>query len=64
MDLSNTKVNILLTGMQPSEQNRISAQKFLTKTGCHVGEVHLMATPKEMPEKEILVEHLRELLGG
>ena len=64
VDFSNTTVNVLLTGMQPSEQNRVSALKCLTASGCQPGDVYLMATSKEMPEKEILVEHLRELLGA
>lgn|GEM_PF-1165663 len=64
VDFSKTVVHVLLTGMQPSEQNRISTQKLLLKSGCLPGEVYLMATPKQMPEKEVVTEHLRALLGG
>ena len=64
VDFSNTKVHILLTGMQPSEQNRIAAHKRIANIPCRPGTVHLLATPKEVPERDILIEHLRELLGA
>jgi hypothetical protein len=61
-DLSKTTVNILLTGIQPTEQNRESARKFLGKAGCKPGKIYMLATSKEPPEKEIVTEHLRELM--
>ncbi|MCL2604198.1 MAG: hypothetical protein FWD90_06945 [Defluviitaleaceae bacterium] len=61
-DLSGKKVHMLLTGIQPTEQNRESARKCLGKSGCQIGEIYLIATQKELPEKEVITEHLREMM--
>ncbi|MCL2501002.1 MAG: hypothetical protein FWE90_11825 [Defluviitaleaceae bacterium] len=62
VDLSGKTVNLLLTGMQPTEENRESARKCLVKAGCQPGGIYMIATQKELPEKEIVTEHLREML--
>jgi hypothetical protein len=64
LELSDTRVHLLLTGMQPTEQNRQSAKKVLARAGCLPGEIYFIATQKQPPEKEIVVEHLRELMTG
>ena len=60
--LTGVKVNVLLTGMQPAEENRRRALKVLGKSGCEVGAVYMMATTKEMPEKTLFCEQLRDLM--
>jgi hypothetical protein len=62
IDLTNKKVHVLLTGMQPTEQNRDRVRKVLAANGCQPGNVYRVATTKELPEKEIVTEHLRELM--
>jgi hypothetical protein len=61
-NLSGIKVHVLLTGLQPSEQTRTSTRKQLERAGCRPGKVYLIATQKTPPEKDILTEHLRELM--
>jgi hypothetical protein len=61
-DLKDVKVNMVLTGAQPTEQNRVQARKALAKAGCKPGAVYMMATPKGLPEKEVVREHLLALL--
>jgi len=64
MDLSKTKVNILMTAQTPVEKHRTRVQEYLSQLKCIPGEVYAFASGKdtEMPEKEIAIEHLRELL--
>ena len=62
IDLTHTKVNVLLTGQQPAEQSREMIQKFLAKSGCKPCKIFMMATSKELPEKDVVLEHLRQML--
>lgn len=62
-DLTQTRVNILLTGMSPSHQNEKAARRLLERTGAQAGTVLMLATPKQLPEPETVREHLRELLN-
>jgi hypothetical protein len=61
--VSGVKVHLLLTCMQPTEETRASAYKRLTKAGCVPGKVYMIATSKQPPEKEVVIEHLRELMA-
>ena len=61
-NLYRTKVHLLLTASTPTEKYRQTAEEYLRKY-CIPGDVHLFATSdKIMPEKEVLVEQLREIL--
>ena len=63
MNLKNTTVNLLLTASVPTEKYKLSALEYLQKLPCMQGEVYLFATSdKIMPEEEILIEQLREIL--
>jgi len=64
MDLKNTKINLLMTAQTPVEKYRTRALESLGQIKCIPGEAYLFATGKEnnMPEMEIAVEHLREML--
>ncbi|MCL2203576.1 MAG: hypothetical protein FWB88_06525 [Defluviitaleaceae bacterium] len=62
VDVSGTKVHLLLTGRQPSEQNRERAVKVLTQAGCQPGNIYLIATTGELPEQDLLVEQLRTIM--
>jgi len=64
-DLSKTKVNLLLTAETPVEKYRTRALEDLAKLQCIKGNAYIFATKKEqMPEKEIALEHLREMLSS
>jgi len=64
-DLSKTKVNLLLTAETPVERYRAKALADLAEIKCIPGEAYIFATKKDnMPEKEIAIEHLREMLAG
>jgi len=64
-DLSKTRVNILLTAQTPAKKYRTRALESLSKINCIPGNAYIFATgsDKDMPEKEIAIEHLRELLN-
>jgi len=62
MDLSDTKVNILLTASTPVEKYRTRALDSLKSINCIPGEAYIFATSKDLPEHDIAVEHLRQLL--
>ena len=62
-DLSTTKVNLLLTASTPVEKYRTRALEDLAQIKCIPGEAYIFATGKELPEKEIAIEHLREALS-
>ena len=61
--LQRTKVHLLLTADIPTEKYRTTAEEYLRKF-CIPGDVHLFATSdKAMPERDVLVEQLRKILG-
>ncbi|MCL2188864.1 MAG: hypothetical protein FWC16_08065 [Defluviitaleaceae bacterium] len=62
LDISKTKIHCVLTGMQPTEKDRESARRVIERAGAQAGDIHLIATQKTMPEKDVLIEHLRALL--
>jgi len=64
-DLSKTKVNLLMTAQTPTEKYRTKALEDLSKIKCIPGEAYIFATNSgtNLPEREIALEHLRELLG-
>ena len=64
MDLSNTKVNILLTASTPVEKYRERALGYLTVLNCIPGNAYIFATAKDLPEKEVITEQLREILDS
>ncbi|MCL2362911.1 MAG: hypothetical protein FWC73_14010 [Defluviitaleaceae bacterium] len=64
-DLSKTKVNLLVTAETPVEKYRNRALEDLARIRCIPGEAYIFATKKDiMPEKEVAVEHLQEMLSG
>jgi len=65
IDLSQTKVNLLVTAETPVEKYRTRALQDLSQIKCIPGEAYIFAIKKEsMPEKEIAIEHLRMLLSN
>ena len=62
IDLSKTKVNLLVTASTPVEKYRTRALEDLNKIKCIPGEAYIFATGNDLPEKEIAIEHLREAL--
>jgi len=64
IDLSKTKVNLLITAQTPIEKYRTRALEDLAKIKCIPGEAYIFATSKgtDLPEKDIAIDHLRELL--
>ena len=63
-DLSKTKVNILVTASTPVERYRTRALEDLAKISCIPGEAYIFATGTNMPELDIAIEHLQEVLPG
>jgi len=61
-DLSNTKVNIVLTASTPVEAYKARALESLSNISCIPGEGYIFATDKHLPEKDIVIDQLRELL--
>ena len=62
-DLARVAVNLLLTASTPTEKYRLNALEYLQKLPCIPGDIHLFATSdKVMPEKEILIEQLHDVL--
>ena len=61
-NLSNTKVNLLLTASTPSEKYRTRALEALSKYNCTPGEAYIFATGSDLPEKDIAIQHIRELM--
>jgi len=62
-NLQNIKVNLLLTAGVPTMKYKKTAEEYLAKIGCIPGEVYLFATSdKIMPDSDVLVEQLREIL--
>jgi len=63
-DLSNIKVNILVTAATPVEKYRVSAMEELAQINCIPGEGYVFATGKDSPEKDVIVGQMREMLVG
>ena len=66
MDLSTTKVHLIMTASMPVLKYKAKAEEMLAKINCIPGEVHLFATgkDKDFPDKDVAKEHLRDLLFG
>jgi len=64
MDLSKTKVNLLLTASTPVEKYRTRALEYLSRINCIPGEAYIFATDKGLPERDIAEEHIRAVLSG
>ena len=63
-NLSNTKVNLLLTASTPHDKYKAAALDDLAKRNCIPGEVYLFATGKELPEKDVVAQQLHEMSDG
>ena len=63
-DLRRTKVHAVLTARMPTAQYQKVPGKLLERVGATPGEVFLLATAKELPESDVVMEHLREWLSG
>ena len=63
VDLSHTRVHMLLTAAQPTEGNRERVKRTLAAAHVTHGDIHLFATTKALPDKALLIEQLRELMG-
>jgi len=64
MDLSKTKVSLLMTASTPTEKYRTRALEYLTRLNCIQGDAYIFATGKDIPEKDVVTEQLREMLPG
>ena len=63
-DISNTKVNILLTASTPTDKYVKNAAKLLEETKCISGDVFIFATSsaETLPDADIIREHLKEVM--
>ena len=65
VNLKNVTVNLLLTASVPVEKYKQDALEFLNKIPCIAGEAYIFAASSKVPpEKETIMEHLREILKG
>ena len=64
MDLSKTKVNLLMTASTPVEKYRARAMEDLKQINCIPGDAYIFATGKELPEKDVVLQQMREILQG
>ena len=64
IDLSKTKVNLLMTASTPVEKYRTRALEDLAQINCITGEAYIFATGKDLPEYDVAAEHLRAALSG
>ena len=62
-NLGKTKVNLLMTASTPVEKYRTRALDELAKINCIPGEAYIFATSEGLPEMDVAIEHLREVLG-
>ena len=63
MDLSSTKINLLLTASTPVDKYRTRVLEDLSQLKCIPGEAYIFATDaKSMPERDVIAEQLREIL--
>jgi len=62
-DLQRTTVHLVLTASTPVEKYRTRALNFLEKIQCNPGNAHIFATSSKIPpEKDVLIEQLKDLL--
>ena len=63
-ELSNTKINILLTASTPTDKYVKNAEKLLQNTSCIPGNVNLFAanSKEDVTDVEIIKEHMKELM--
>ena len=63
-EITNVRVNILLTASMPTDKYVKNAEKLLGDTSCLAGKVRIFATSSKetLPEADIIREHLREAL--
>ncbi|MCL2378878.1 MAG: hypothetical protein FWC77_07115 [Defluviitaleaceae bacterium] len=63
-NLTNTKVNLLITAATPEEKYRVRALEDLSRVNCIQGSGYIFATGKGTPEKDVVTEHIREVMSG
>ncbi|MCL2839446.1 MAG: hypothetical protein FWE05_01635 [Defluviitaleaceae bacterium] len=64
-NLSDTKVNLLLTASVPVEKYRRKALDYLNKIPCKHGEAYIFAaSDKVPPELDVIKEQMREIILG
>ncbi|MCL2404729.1 MAG: hypothetical protein FWC92_04185 [Defluviitaleaceae bacterium] len=61
-DLSGKKANILVTAETPIEKYKTRALEYLSQLNCVAGDAYIFATSKGLPEKDIIIEHMHELM--
>jgi len=61
-NLKNTVVNLLLTASVPVEKYTQDALEYLNKIPCKPNNAYIFAT-KTKPDRDIINEHLKEMLG-
>ena len=63
-DITNIKVNILLTASMPTDKYVKNTAKLLENTSCIPGDVFIFATSsaETLPDAEIIREHLKEVM--
>ena len=63
-ELTNIKVNILLTASMPSDKYVKNAEKLLEDTSCLAGNVYIFVTSSKetLPDADIIREHMKEVL--
>jgi len=61
-NLANTKVNLIITATTPIGKYRTRALESLANIKCIPGEAYIFATGKDLPEKDVVQEHMRELI--
>ena len=61
-EITNVKVNILLTASMPTDKYVKNAEKLLEKTSCIAGSACIFATSskEDLPEADVVREHLEE----
>ena len=63
-DITNVKVNILLTASMPTDKYVRNVERLLEKTSCLAGTVCIFATSstEARPDAEIIKEHMKEAM--
>ena len=63
-DITNVKVNILLTASMPTDKYVKKAASLLEQTSCKSGDVFIFATSsaETLPDADIIREHLKEVI--
>ena len=63
-NLSKTKINILVTASTPVEKYRLRTLEELTAINCIHGERYIFATGNSLPEKDVIIEQMHEMIFG